>query len=105
MNRHAESDTGDITADLAALRKDVAQLAESLGKLALHQTQADGLHVSEVPEVTGDKIQAMAAIGKKHMRVAARGEVEASIERNTVVALLIGFGIGLSLGVLVRSRA
>jgi ElaB/YqjD/DUF883 family membrane-anchored ribosome-binding protein len=78
MTEHAEGAAGDFAADLAALRQDVAHLAETLGKLVQHQTQ--------------DRVRA------------ATGEIEASIRRNPLTAVLIAFGIGISVGIVNRSR-
>lgn len=78
MTEHAEGAAGDFAADLAALRQDVAHLAETLGKLVQHQTQ--------------DRFRA------------ASGEIEASIRRNPLTAVLIAFGIGISVGIINRSR-
>jgi ElaB/YqjD/DUF883 family membrane-anchored ribosome-binding protein len=78
MTEHAEGAAGDFAADLAALRADVAHLAETLGKLVQHQTQ--------------DRVRA------------ASGEIEASIRRNPLTAILVAFGIGMSVGMMNRSR-
>jgi len=78
MTEHAEGAAGDFAADLAALRQDVAHLAETLGKLVQHQTQ--------------DRVRA------------ASGEIQASIRRNPLTAVLIAFGIGISVGIMNRSR-
>lgn len=78
MTEHAEGATGDLTADLAALRQDVARLAETIGKLVQHQTQ--------------DRVRA------------ASGEIEAGIRRSPLKAVLIAFGIGVSLGMMYRPR-
>ena len=78
MTEHAEGAAGDFAADLAALRQDVAHLAETLSKLVQHQTQ--------------DRV------------LAATGEIEASIRRSPLTAVLIAFGIGISVGIMNRSR-
>jgi len=78
MTKHAEGGAGDFAADLAALRKEVAHLAETLGKLVQHQT-TDRVH-------------------------AATGEIEASIRRNPLTAISVAFGIGIVVGMLNRSR-
>jgi len=78
MTEHAEGATGDFAADLAALRQDVAHLAETLGKLVQHQTK--------------DRVRA------------ASGEIEASIRHNPLTAVLIAFGSGIVVGMMNRSR-
>jgi ElaB/YqjD/DUF883 family membrane-anchored ribosome-binding protein len=78
MTKPADDGAGDLAADLAALRQDVAHLAETLSKLVQHQTQ--------------DRVRA------------ASSEIEAGIVRNPFAAVLIAFGIGISLGMMNRSR-
>jgi hypothetical protein len=54
VTKNAESAAGDLTADLAALRQDVARLTETIGKLVQHQAQTAGLggtqHLGDAPE-------------------------------------------------------
>ncbi|MGA8171545.1 MAG: hypothetical protein WB816_12055 [Methylocystis sp.] len=100
MSKNTE---GDITADLAALREDVARLAETISKLLQSQTEAAGVGVSEAVGDARDKIANTAGEARNHAR-AASGEIEASIERNPLTAVLIAFGMGMWLGVMSRSR-
>ena len=100
MSKNTE---GDIAADLAALRRDVARLAETIGKLLQSQTEAAGVGVSEAVGDARDKI-ANTAAGARDLTRAASGEIEASIERNPLTAVLIAFGIGMWLGMISRSR-
>ena len=90
-NKNAEDVAGDLTADLAALREDVTRLAETLSKLVQRQTQAAGLGVSDAVGDARDKIASTAADAQSHVR-AASGQIEASIERNPLIAVLIAFG-------------
>jgi ElaB/YqjD/DUF883 family membrane-anchored ribosome-binding protein len=103
MSKNAEGAGGDVTADLAAIREDVARLADTISKLMQRQTQAAGLGVSEAVGDAGDRIGSAAADARNRAR-AASGEIEASIERNPLTAVLIAFGIGMWLGMMSRSR-
>lgn len=103
MTKNAEGAAEDLATDLAALRQDVVRLAETIGELVQHQTQAAGVHVSEAVGDARDKIASTAADAQKRIRSAA-GEIEASIERNPLTAALIAFGIGMLLGTMARSR-
>jgi ElaB/YqjD/DUF883 family membrane-anchored ribosome-binding protein len=103
MTKNAEGAAGDLNADLAALREDVARLAETLSKLVQRQTHAAGLGVSDAVGDAKDTIASTAADARKHVR-AARSEIEASIERNPLTAALIAFGVGMLLGMMSRSR-
>jgi ElaB/YqjD/DUF883 family membrane-anchored ribosome-binding protein len=103
MSRSADDSPGDITADLAALRRDVARLAETMSTLVQQQAQAAGHRVSEAVGDARDKIASTAADAQDRVR-AATGEIEACIERNPLMAVLVALGVGVSLGLLTRSR-
>lgn len=103
MSRTEESVAGDFTADLAALRKDVARLAATMGDLVQHQTNAAGRGVSEAVSDAAGKIESAAA-GAQASVCKAGSELTASIERNPMTSVLISFGIGIALGMLSRSR-
>jgi ElaB/YqjD/DUF883 family membrane-anchored ribosome-binding protein len=100
MSKNSE---GDVAADLAAIREDVARLAETISKLLQRQTQAAGVGVSEAVGDAKDKVADTAAEARNLTR-AASGEIEASIERNPLTAVLIAFGVGMCLGLMSRSR-
>ena len=78
MTNNAEGASEDLAADLAAVRREVARLADTISKLVQHQTT--------------DRVRA------------ARSEIEAIIGRKPLTAVLIAFGIGISLGMTIRSR-
>lgn len=103
MNKNVEGAAGDVIADLAALRQDIAHLAEAMSSLVQHQTTAAGLGVSEALGDAKDKIANTSADAQKRVR-AASGEVEASIEHHPLTAVLIAFGVGLSIGMISRLR-
>ncbi len=103
MTRNTESVAGEFTADLTALREDVASLADRMAKLVQHQTQSAGLRVSEAVDDATDKITSTAAKAQKTVCAAGR-EIESSIERNPLTSVLIAFGVGISLGLLNRLR-
>jgi ElaB/YqjD/DUF883 family membrane-anchored ribosome-binding protein len=103
MTKNAQGAAGDLTADLAALRQDVAHLAETMSQAVRHQTQAAGFRVSEAVGDARNKIASTAADTQNRVRAASR-EIEASIERNPLTAVLIAFGIGISRGIMSRSR-
>jgi ElaB/YqjD/DUF883 family membrane-anchored ribosome-binding protein len=103
MSRSADDSPGDLAADLAALRRDVARLAETMSALVQQQTQAAGHRVSEAVGDARDRIASTAADAQDRVR-AAGGEIEACIERNPLMSVLIALGVGLSLGLLSRSH-
>jgi ElaB/YqjD/DUF883 family membrane-anchored ribosome-binding protein len=103
MTKTAEGAGGDLTADLAALRQDIARLAETMSELVQHQTKAAGFRASAAVGDARDKIASTAADAQNRVR-AASGEIEASIKRNPLTAVLIAFGLGISLGMMSRWR-
>jgi ElaB/YqjD/DUF883 family membrane-anchored ribosome-binding protein len=103
MSRSADDSPGDLAADLAALRRDVARLAETMSALVQQQTQAASHRMSETVGDVRDKIASTAADAQDRVR-AAGGEIEACIERNPLLSVLIALGVGVSLGLLGRSR-
>ncbi len=103
MTRNSESDAGDVIVDLAALRADVARLAETIGELAQHGKQAAGHHFNDAVGDAQDKIASSAAKAQVQFR-AAGDNLETSIERNPLMAMAIAFGIGLCFGMINRPR-
>jgi ElaB/YqjD/DUF883 family membrane-anchored ribosome-binding protein len=75
MTENTEGAAADFTADVTALRQDIARLAETVSKLVKHQ-------VAEAQENAR----------------AAKGQVEASIEHHPMRTVLIAFGIGMLIG-------
>ena len=104
MTKNAEETAGDLTAGLAALRRDISRLAETMRELMQYQKQAAGLRVSEAVADARDKIASTATDAQNRVR-AASGEIEASIERNPLIVVLIAFVVGMSLGMMSRSRS
>ena len=102
MTETTKGAAGDLAADLAALRQDVARLAATMSELVQHQKQAAGHRLSEAVGDARDRIASTAADAQDRVRAASH-EVEASIERNPLTAVLIAFGVGMSLGLLSRS--
>ena len=103
MTKNAEGANEDFAKDLTAIREDIAHLTETISKLVQHQTQAIGVRTSDAVGDARDKIANTATDAQDRVRVAS-GEIEASIERNPLTAVLIAFGIGISVGVISRPR-
>jgi ElaB/YqjD/DUF883 family membrane-anchored ribosome-binding protein len=101
MTKNVEGAAGDLIADLAALRQDVARLAEAMSGLMQKQTHADGLGLSEAVGDARDKIASTSADAQKRVR-AASGEIESNIEHHPLTVVLIAFGLGISIGMMSR---
>lgn len=103
MGTSTQGPAEDIATDLIALRQDIARLVEAVRELAQNRTQAAGLQVAEAVGDAKAKI-AGAAVGAQDRVREASGEIEDGIERNPLIAVLIAFGVGMSLGMMIRSR-
>ena len=103
MTKTVEGATGDLGADLANLRRDVAQLAETMSELVQHQTKAAGFRASTAYGDLADRITSTAADARSRVR-AAGGDIEASFGRHPLAALLIAFAVGIALGMTSRGH-
>lgn len=103
MTKISEGNSADITADLAALRRDVVRLSETISALLQGQALGAARHVSDSVDNATAKFASAAADVQSRV-TAAGGQVEASIERNPLTAMVISFGLGMALGMMSRSR-
>jgi ElaB/YqjD/DUF883 family membrane-anchored ribosome-binding protein len=99
MTTNAEAAAGDFATDLAALRQDIAHLADTISTLVQHQKQAAGSRVFEAVGDAKDKLASTAA-GAQSRICAATGAIEDGIERHPLTAVLVALGVGASLGLL-----
>ena len=98
MTTSAEHTAGDFATDLAALRQDVARLADTMSELLRHQAQTAG---GRVVGDAGDKVSSTAAGAQNHVG-AARNAIAATVGRHPLTMALVALGVGLSLGLLSR---
>jgi ElaB/YqjD/DUF883 family membrane-anchored ribosome-binding protein len=103
MSRNTEASTADLSADIAALREDVAKLAETLGKAAKSRARDAGDGAAETGSAIADKLAETAAGAQTQLR-AAGAKLEAGIEQHPMAAMLLAFGVGLSLAMATRAR-
>ncbi len=101
LAKNTETAAGDLAAELAALRMDIARLAETICELKEQQTQAASLRAPGVFAGARDKIASTATDAQNRVR----SEIEAAIERNPLMAALIAFIAGMWLGLPRRSRS
>ena len=98
-----EEASQDFTADLASLRVDVAKLSSSLSEFIRTHSAATTNAVSDVVDNARQKISGAAS--KAQDRVAgATTDLEATIERNPLAAVLLGLVAGILVGLLSRGR-
>ena len=101
MTKTVEGATGDLGADLARLRRDIAHLTETMSELVQHQTKAAGFRASTAFGDVRNRIASTAADAQSRIR-AVGGDIEASFERHPLAALLIALGVGIVLGMMSR---
>ena len=110
MNDHSTqaSPATDIAAELTQLRTDFGRLTNSVADLVKAQTTAAASSIRASVGDAGDVIAGKAAdigntalhmtSGAQKTAMTASRDVETSIERNPLTAVLIAAGIGLVLG-------
>lgn len=103
MTDHVAGSVAEIRADLAALRRDIAHLAETMRGTVELQAQAAGIRVSDAVGDARSKIANAAGDAQKNVK-AARAEFGGSIERNPLTAVVIALGVGMVIGSLGRSH-
>lgn len=104
MSKNTENSAADMAADIAALREDVAKLADTLGKVAKARARDAGEAAADTGSAITQTLADTAAGAQKQMRVAG-AKLEAGIEQHPMAAMLIAFGVGLTLAMASRPRA
>ena len=87
----------DFGADLAALRADVAKLTSSMSEFIRTQATATTNSVFDAVDNTRQKISDTASKAQDRMAGASK-DLEMTIERNPLVAVLIAMMAGLFIG-------
>ena len=103
MSRSIDSLGDNLAADLAAVRKEVTRLVEVVGDFTRERADHAGARVSDALDDVRGRIASGAGDARGRLR-ALNGDVVATVERHPVAALLIAFGVGVSLGLMVRRR-
>lgn len=104
----------DVTADLAALKADVAKLTETLAAFVASRTEtatgsarAEAQAAADALKTAADKALAegQALAGEARAKAASLGEdIQGVIERNPTTSVLTALGVGLLVGFLSRGR-
>ena len=98
-----EEASQDFTADLAALRDDVAKLSSSLSEFIRTHSAATTTTVSDVVDNAQQKISGTATKAQDRV-TGATTDLEATIERNPLAAVLIALSAGIIVGLLSHGR-
>jgi len=98
-----EEATQDFSADLAALRDDVAKLTSSVSDFIHSHTAATTSTVVDAVDNARQKISDTASKAQDRV-VGTSADIESTIERNPLAAVLIAMVAGLLVGLLSRGR-
>ena len=103
MSRSIDSLGDNLAADLAAVRKEVTRLVEMVGDFTRERADDAGARVSDVLDDMRGRIASGAGEVRGRLR-SFNGDVVATVEQHPMAALLIAFGVGVSLGLMARRR-
>jgi ElaB/YqjD/DUF883 family membrane-anchored ribosome-binding protein len=103
MAKNPDEPAGDLTAELAALREDIARLTDTVAGIVRHEARAAGAAASSMAAGVADGLSD-ATEGVRDRAEALGTEIEACIVRYPVSATLIAFGLGVVLGMISRPR-
>jgi ElaB/YqjD/DUF883 family membrane-anchored ribosome-binding protein len=102
-NKTGEIDASDLTADLAALRADIARLSDTMAGLVRAQAGSASAAMKGAVGDARDQLS-QAAAEAQDRALGAAADLERRIERNPLTAVLIAAGIGMALGMMSKSR-
>ncbi len=103
MPQKSNEYAADLSADLAALREDVARLSDTLAGLVRNQTDAANATMRGVIDDARGQLS-LAAGSIRAGALDKSADFERRIERNPVAAMLIAAGLVLAFGVISRTR-
>jgi ElaB/YqjD/DUF883 family membrane-anchored ribosome-binding protein len=98
----ARNDTNDLMADYTALREDISKLTATVTELVRNQAASAADNVSGAVDQARQKVADTANRAQERMSSAA-SELEASIERNPITAVVIALAAGLIVGLFTRA--
>src|ERR1700691_1372081 len=103
ITKTGDPTASDLSADLDALRADIARLSDTMAGLVRAQANSAG---AAVRGAVGDAREqlAQAANQAQERALGAAADLERRIERNPLTAVLIAAGIGIALGMMSKSR-
>ena len=103
MSRNTDGLADNLAADLAAVRTEVARLVDVMSEYTRDRAGSAGAHVADVLHDVRGRIASGADDARGRVR-ALNGDLVATVERHPMAALLVAFGVGISLGLMARRR-
>lgn len=93
----------DLTDDLAALREDFAKLSSSIRDVLQGQASATTQRMADAVDDARQKLAGEVAGAKSHLDTMTT-DLEHSIERNPLAAIMIGAAVGFLIGLMSRPQ-
>jgi ElaB/YqjD/DUF883 family membrane-anchored ribosome-binding protein len=103
VTKPVEEATQDFAADLMALREDITKLTMSVTELVRSQAATTADSMLGAVDTARRKISDTASDAQDRVG-ALSSELESTIERNPVTAILVAIGAGILIGLLSRTR-
>jgi ElaB/YqjD/DUF883 family membrane-anchored ribosome-binding protein len=96
-NSTLKNDAPDLVADLASLRADIAKLSTTMTEILHDRVASTEESVRAAAQDMRHAVSASATDAEVHVK-SASAELEATIERNPITAVLVALFAGLVLG-------
>jgi ElaB/YqjD/DUF883 family membrane-anchored ribosome-binding protein len=103
LNKTGDVAAPDLSADLAALRANLARLSDTIAVLMRGQADAAGAAVIGAVGDARDQLSQV-AIHAQDSALGVAADFERRVEKNPLMAVLIAAGIGTALGMMSKSR-
>ena len=103
MTKSPDAPVNDIASDLASLREDVSRLTRSLSDILRVQSSITSSSVLNVMDDARDQLSRSATDAQSKL-LSAGADLEKTIERNPVGAVMVAAVIGLAMGIVSRTR-
>lgn len=97
-----DQETRDFSEDLVALRDDMAKLTTSVAELLRNQASTAASSVGSAIDQARQRVTETADDAQARMR-SATSDLETTIERNPLTAILVALVAGLMVGLFTRS--
>jgi len=103
MTKSINEATQDLTADLTALREDIAKLTNSVTTLVRSQAVVTTDQMLGAVDTARQKISDTAA-GAQNRVSAIGSDLESAVERNPLAAIAVAMSAGILIGLMTRRK-
>jgi ElaB/YqjD/DUF883 family membrane-anchored ribosome-binding protein len=92
-----------LSVGLNSLRNDISRLTDTVSDLVRKEAESARSRVMDAVDTAKTQLSGSASAAQQRVQ-SASADLEASIERNPLAAVLIALGIGVALGLVTRPR-